>query len=77
VPCLHGATSIAAVAGTHAEHHKHLLLLCWCSCPSGVSVPCVGGRQQFEGYAYPGLLTQHPTGTEDYSIRGKVCCSCP
>ena len=34
-------------------------------------VPCVGGKQQFEGYAYPGVLTKHPTGTEDYSIRGK------
>uniref|UniRef100_A0A383V546 Acetamidase n=1 Tax=Tetradesmus obliquus TaxID=3088 RepID=A0A383V546_TETOB len=34
-------------------------------------IPCVNGRQQFTGYAYPGVLTQHPTGTEDYSIRGK------
>jgi hypothetical protein len=34
-------------------------------------VPCVDGKQQFKGYAYPGILTKHPTGTEDYSIRGK------
>eukprot|EP00775_Hariotina_reticulata_P001824 gene1824-2158_t len=31
----------------------------------------INGQQQFTGYAYPGLLTQHPTGSENYSIRGK------
>lgn len=27
--------------------------------------------QQWQGLYYPGLITPHPTGTEDYSIRGK------
>jgi acetamidase/formamidase len=36
----------------------------------GVSVPCVGGFQNFTGYQFPGLITQHPTGTEDYSVAG-------
>lgn len=37
----------------------------------GKIVPCEGGKQTWEGYYYPGLITTHPTGTEDYSIRGK------
>lgn len=37
----------------------------------GVNVPCVDGKQTFAGFLYPGVVTQHPTGTEDYSIRGK------
>lgn len=36
-----------------------------------MTVPCVNGKQSWTGYYYPGILTQHPTGTEDYSIRGK------
>ncbi|KAK9815846.1 hypothetical protein WJX72_010706 [[Myrmecia] bisecta] len=38
---------------------------------SGANVPCINGTQQWSFYAYPGLLTQHPTGDEDTSIRGK------
>ncbi|PSC67996.1 acetamidase [Micractinium conductrix] len=38
---------------------------------SGKDVPCIKGKQTWAGYYYPGLLTVHPTGTEDYSIRGK------
>jgi hypothetical protein len=40
---------------------------------------CENGRQQFRGYGWPGLLTSHPTGTADYSIRGKfvVRVTCP
>eukprot|EP01024_Parvocaulis_polyphysoides_P034568 TRINITY_DN30620_c0_g1_i1.p1 TRINITY_DN30620_c0_g1~~TRINITY_DN30620_c0_g1_i1.p1 ORF type:complete len:492 (-),score=88.47 TRINITY_DN30620_c0_g1_i1:208-1683(-) len=34
-------------------------------------VPCTAGIQQWTGIYYPGLITTHPTGTEDYSIRGK------
>lgn len=37
----------------------------------GVTVPCIGGQQKWSGIYYTGLITQHPTGTEDYSIRGK------
>jgi acetamidase/formamidase len=32
---------------------------------------CTGGIQNFTQYAYPGIITRHPTGSEDYSIRGK------
>lgn len=39
--------------------------------PTGVSVPCINGFQNFTGYQYPGLITQHPTGTEDFSVAGK------
>ncbi|KAK9815353.1 hypothetical protein WJX72_002191 [[Myrmecia] bisecta] len=35
------------------------------------NVPCVNGTQKWTRYLYPGLVTHHPTGTEDYSIRGK------
>ena len=34
-------------------------------------IPCVNGTQTWTGYLYPGVITSHPTGTEDYSIRGK------
>jgi hypothetical protein len=37
----------------------------------GAYTPCVNGTQQFIGYKYPGLITQHPTGTENYGIKGK------
>lgn len=37
----------------------------------GISVACVNGFQNFTGYQYPGLITNHPTGTEDYSVAGK------
>lgn len=37
----------------------------------GNTVPCVNGFQNFTGYQFPGLITQHPTGTEDYSVAGK------
>lgn len=46
-----------------------------CATLADFEVPCVDGQQQFTGYGYPGLLTQHPTGTEDYSIRGKFVVS--
>ncbi len=36
----------------------------------GVSVPCVNGVQTWHGYEFPGLITQHPTGTENYTIAG-------
>lgn len=39
------------------------------------SAPCEDGQQQFKGYGWPGLITEHPTGTEDYSIRGKFVVS--
>ncbi|KAL0052691.1 hypothetical protein WJX82_006304 [Trebouxia sp. C0006] len=39
---------------------------------SMIQVPCMADNtQQWEGLYYPGVITQHPTGTEDYSIRGK------
>ena len=44
-----------------------------------MTVPCVTNNQSWPAYLYPGILTSHPTGSEDYSIRGKfkVClCSC-
>ena len=34
-------------------------------------MPCVNGMQTWQGYLYPGIITTHPTGTEDYSIQGK------
>lgn len=34
-------------------------------------VPCTNDTQLWEGLYYPGIITKHPTGTEDYSIRGK------
>eukprot|EP01023_Acetabularia_acetabulum_P044945 TRINITY_DN4541_c0_g1_i1.p1 TRINITY_DN4541_c0_g1~~TRINITY_DN4541_c0_g1_i1.p1 ORF type:complete len:404 (-),score=72.83 TRINITY_DN4541_c0_g1_i1:450-1661(-) len=34
-------------------------------------VQCINGYQSWGGIYYTGLITQHPTGTEDYSIRGK------
>eukprot|EP00798_Chlamydomonas_sp_ICE-L_P011200 gene11200-18818_t len=37
----------------------------------GLYTPCVNGTQQFVGYKYPGLITQLPTGTENYGIKGK------
>jgi len=37
----------------------------------GVNVPCVNGFQNFTGYQYPGLITNHPTGTEDYTVANK------
>lgn len=39
-------------------------------CPA-LNVPCVNGKQQFVAYSYPGLIVKHPTGTENYNIRGK------
>jgi len=38
---------------------------------SGHTIPCQAGNQTWPGYYYPGIITSHPTGTEDYSIRGK------
>ncbi|BDA46692.1 probable formamidase C869.04 [Coccomyxa sp. Obi] len=34
-------------------------------------VPCVNNTQTWTSYLYPGIITTHPTTTEDYSIRGK------
>jgi len=31
----------------------------------------VNGKQQWGGYQYPGLITTHPTGTENYAIKNK------
>ncbi|GAB4813977.1 hypothetical protein N2152v2_001023 [Parachlorella kessleri] len=35
-------------------------------------IPCESGNQTWPGYYYPGLITTHPTGTEDESIRGFI-----
>lgn len=44
--------------------------------PPGLwNASCVNGRQQFRGYGWPGLMTSHPTGTADTSIRGKFVVS--
>jgi hypothetical protein len=39
----------------------------------GLGVPCdpTLHTQSFPMYNYPGVITQHPTGTEDYSVAGK------
>lgn len=37
----------------------------------GKTVPCKNGKQQWDGYQYPGLITTHPTGTESYKIKNK------
>lgn len=37
---------------------------------SGNEIPCINGTQTWERYDYPGLITSHPTGTEDSSIKG-------
>ena len=55
VPCIGGVASVTPIT----------------SFSPGVTVPCVGGFQNFTGYEYPGLITNHPTGTEDYSVAGK------
>ena len=34
-------------------------------------MPCVNNTQTWTSYLYPGIITSHPTKTEDYSIRGK------
>lgn len=50
--------------------------LCRSCCPAGLwNASCENGRQLFKGYGWPGLLTSHPTGTEDTSIRGKFVVS--
>ena len=41
------------------------------SCADSTPVPCINGTQTWTSYLYPGIITTHPTGTEDYSIRGK------
>jgi hypothetical protein len=43
---------------------------------SSTNVPCDDGNQTWAGYYYPGVITQHPTGTEDMSIKGKFKVSC-
>ncbi len=45
-------------------------MLC-CLRAEGNKVPCINNTQTWGGYWYPGLIVTHPTGTEDYSIRGK------
>ncbi|KAI8108289.1 hypothetical protein M9434_006316 [Picochlorum sp. BPE23] len=37
---------------------------------SGNEIPCINGTQTWGRYDYPGLITSHPTGTEDSSIKG-------
>lgn len=50
------------------------------ACADATPVPCINGTQTWPEYLYPGIITTHPTGTEDYSIRGKfkgeelLCC---
>eukprot|EP01025_Chloroclados_australasicus_P011358 TRINITY_DN1490_c2_g1_i2.p1 TRINITY_DN1490_c2_g1~~TRINITY_DN1490_c2_g1_i2.p1 ORF type:complete len:505 (+),score=55.33 TRINITY_DN1490_c2_g1_i2:117-1631(+) len=39
--------------------------------PPFSGVPCEAGMQQWSGIFFPGLITTHPTGTEDDSIQGK------
>eukprot|EP01025_Chloroclados_australasicus_P049801 TRINITY_DN5694_c0_g1_i1.p1 TRINITY_DN5694_c0_g1~~TRINITY_DN5694_c0_g1_i1.p1 ORF type:complete len:360 (-),score=28.39 TRINITY_DN5694_c0_g1_i1:20-1021(-) len=39
--------------------------------PPFEGVQCFNGTQTWRGIYYPGLITQHPTGTENYDIRGK------
>ena len=39
--------------------------------PAGNEVPCIDGKQTWARYDYPGVITSKPSGTEDYSIRGK------
>eukprot|EP01025_Chloroclados_australasicus_P013595 TRINITY_DN163_c0_g1_i2.p1 TRINITY_DN163_c0_g1~~TRINITY_DN163_c0_g1_i2.p1 ORF type:complete len:479 (+),score=89.45 TRINITY_DN163_c0_g1_i2:146-1582(+) len=34
-------------------------------------IQCTNDQQTWGGIYYTGLITEHPTGTEDYSIRGK------
>lgn len=41
------------------------------TCTGLWNASCENGRQLFRGYGWPGLLTSHPTGTADTSIRGK------
>jgi hypothetical protein len=41
------------------------------TCAGLWNASCENGRQLFRGYGWPGLLTTHPTGTADTSIRGK------
>jgi hypothetical protein len=41
------------------------------ACADSTPVPCINGTQTWPEYLYPGIITTHPTGTEDYSIRGK------
>ena len=36
----------------------------------GLGVPCTNGKQTFPMYNFPGVITQHPTGFEDYSVAG-------
>jgi acetamidase/formamidase len=37
----------------------------------GASVPCTSGKQTFPMYHYPGVITAHPTGNEDYTVAKK------
>ncbi|GAX80784.1 hypothetical protein CEUSTIGMA_g8220.t1 [Chlamydomonas eustigma] len=63
-------TSCVPLNGTYPDAMENLT---W-SNPNAlyrkVPQPCVDGRQHWTGYTYPGVITQHPTGNEDYSIRG-------
>ena len=36
----------------------------------GLGVPCTNGKQSFPMYNFPGVITAHPTGFEDYSVAG-------
>lgn len=74
VPCINGADFGGS---THTSPHScggfaaHLISrLCACLPPRRRS-----GFQNFTGYQYPGLITRHPTGNEDYSVAGawQVC----
>ncbi|KAL4531407.1 hypothetical protein Ndes2526B_g04471 [Nannochloris sp. 'desiccata'] len=43
---------------------------------SGTNVQCVNDTQTWARYDYPGIITTHPTGTEDDSIKGKFKIPC-
>ena len=65
----------AVLRATAPPHHgcylrAERLCLPWVRA-EGNKVPCVNNTQTWAGYWYPGIITPHPTGTEDYSIRGK------
>jgi acetamidase/formamidase len=39
--------------------------------PANETVACMDGQQEWGMIYYPGIISQHPTGTENYDIRGK------
>ena len=37
----------------------------------GINVPCVNGIQNFNGYEFPGMITNHSLNSLDFSVAGK------